>query len=172
MYHRLGPMPMPMRLGILAFFLCVYGSMALPMCLGVPLVGGQTLRMVHDNAPSGDDRRIAEEIQARAAAQGLTLEVAATEIAQARRHGQLDELEEVVDMRFGPAPSAEPVHAKGAYYFDEVEEEEPGLDPLLLWAAAAFGAMFVALVAFGAALLSLVGRRGDDEHEHDNASSY
>lgn len=120
---RRGPMPDQTRSRIVTLFAVVALMAALPVCVGVPVFVWQTATVVSEFAPSDADRQLAAELNAAAADAGRDVEISAVEIANARRLGQLDEVEIAADHMFegrwrpdegaaAPAPRQDPT----AYY--------------------------------------------------------
>ncbi|MEZ4318732.1 MAG: hypothetical protein R3F61_14560 [Myxococcota bacterium] len=160
-----------MQRGIRLLFFGVFAMMLLPMAVGTMLVLGTTTMTVAEYAPTREDAAYAEELEERAAAAGMEMEVSAVEIAQARRLGQLEQVETVAQHRFGEVDPEDGMDARsvadapkrmaGAYYPDaEAEDESEPAFPWV-WAGVAFAsaAAFIGALAF--VFLSL--GKGDDE---------
>ncbi|MCB9676382.1 MAG: hypothetical protein H6737_14765 [Alphaproteobacteria bacterium] len=157
-----------MRIGILALFLGVFGMVFVPMCIGIPMVGGSAAWTMAEFAPTRQDMEDAERLRERAREEGVELEVSAVEIAMARRAGELENLDEAADAYFeargnrsfdeddGPTTPPAPVHYSGAYYPEEPEEEAFDVTPWL-WAGGAFAGIFAALIGVVVAFQSLTG---------------
>ncbi len=139
----------------------------LPVIGGSLLFGSETAALVHDLAPEGDDSRLAHALQSRAAANGEELDVSAMEIAQARRLGPLDQVEEIADLKFGarPQPPREPAparHQEGAFYrAPSTQTPEPGFP--WLWGFIGFGTLLAAAGAGAAASSTLLPGRVDPD---------
>lgn len=159
-----GAMPSATRSRVFLLFAGVAVMAALPICIGVPLVVGRTAWIVSEYAPTEDDQRMADELNAAAHDAGRELDVTAVEIAQARRLDQLDEVEaaadEILEGRYKPddvgawPADEEPRRDPNAFYRDE--EPEPEAAPTW-WAeiGLACAGLFLLLAAFGAAYVSL-----------------
>ncbi|MBX2796743.1 MAG: hypothetical protein KTR31_03710 [Myxococcales bacterium] len=161
-------MPGVLRLFVLGIFAFVFLSVAVPICIGGPIAYWRISTITADLAPTEEDQRFAEEMEAAAEAAGRDLDISAQEIAHARRLGQLDEVEAMADeilegrLRADEVarPPPEPKRMKGAFYRDQLQPEpEPPAWRLRDFGLAAGGAaMFLA--ACGMALAAFyVGMR-------------
>ncbi|MEM6931016.1 MAG: hypothetical protein AAF602_29040, partial [Myxococcota bacterium] len=157
MYRR-GPMPMPLRLAVLALFATVALITIVPMVTGTVLFGVQTAEVIDEYAPTDDDKRMARDLAARADAAGVELEVTAFDIAHARRTGQLDQIDamatEVLGVGTAPYPGAAPAHGVAPETFRTEEPEPAGISPGL-GALYAFGGVFLFVAACGAAVMAV-----------------
>ncbi len=175
MYMR-GPMHPAMRIGILALFGSVFLMMFAPMCIGIPVFTAETAGMYAEYAPTDEDVALAAELQQVADEAGLNTRITPVVIAQARRNGQLDEVEEAVYMmaeasgeqlvHAGRRTDLPPVHVEGAYYPDDDEAEESADNSIYVWAGLTFAAMLAFIGACAFAVMSMFGG-DDDEPEID-----
>lgn len=169
---RRGPMPPLLRSFVRVLFISVFAMMLLPVCVGVPIWGAKTLLMLNEFAPTEEDQRLAEDLQHRADDAGVEVEITPQHIAQARRHGQTDEVVEVVDRMVevrGKPGSGQTYEApprpryRGAYYRDQVAEPEQASGLPWMEIGLAFVGLFLFVAACGAAVMSLMAVGSSDD---------